>query len=87
MLYPMEQGCGVIAHDRRGHGRTAQMSDGHHMDRLAADVAEPVVNSTQKIYEKFPRHVRNACRCRRSGAAGIHPVLKRRSTESGAQKR
>ena len=54
MLYPTEQGCGVIAHDRRGHGRSAQMSDGHHMDRLAANVAEPVVNSTLKIYEKFP---------------------------------
>jgi alpha-beta hydrolase superfamily lysophospholipase len=30
--------CGrVIAHDRRGQGRSTQVSDGHDMDRYAAD--------------------------------------------------
>ena len=29
----------VIAHDRRGHGRSSQVGDGHDMDHYAADVA------------------------------------------------
>jgi non-heme chloroperoxidase len=29
----------VIAHDRRGHGRSSQVSEGHDMDHYAADVA------------------------------------------------
>jgi non-heme chloroperoxidase len=32
----------VIAHDRRGHGRSTQTSKGHDMDTYAADVAEVV---------------------------------------------
>lgn len=32
-------GYRVIAHDRRGHGRSSQVSDGHDMDHYAADVA------------------------------------------------
>ena len=39
MLYFLEQGYRVIAHDRRGHGRSAQVSDGHDMDHYAADAA------------------------------------------------
>lgn len=37
MLYFVERGYRVIAHDRRGHGRSAQVSDGHDMDHYAAD--------------------------------------------------
>ena len=33
------QGYRVIAHDRRGHGRSTQTSSGHEMDTYAADVA------------------------------------------------
>ena len=33
------KGYRVIAHDRRGHGRSAQVSDGHDLDHYAADVA------------------------------------------------
>jgi non-heme chloroperoxidase len=29
----------VVAHDRRGHGRSSQVSDGHDMDHYAADAA------------------------------------------------
>jgi non-heme chloroperoxidase len=29
----------VVAHDRRGHGRSSQISDGHDMDHYAADAA------------------------------------------------
>ncbi|MDS9470214.1 alpha/beta hydrolase [Paracoccus sp. MBLB3053] len=37
MLFFVTQGFRVIAHDRRGHGRSAQVSDGHDMDHYAAD--------------------------------------------------
>ena len=39
MLYLLGKGYRVIAHDRRGHGRSAQVSDGHDMDHYAADAA------------------------------------------------
>ncbi|WP_394042592.1 alpha/beta fold hydrolase [Roseixanthobacter liquoris] len=37
MLFFVYQGFRVIAHDRRGHGRSSQVSDGHDMDHYAAD--------------------------------------------------
>lgn len=39
MLFFLGKGFRVIAHDRRGHGRSSQVSDGHDMDHYAADVA------------------------------------------------
>ncbi|WP_425348679.1 alpha/beta fold hydrolase [Rhizobium oryziradicis] len=39
MLFFVQNGFRVIAHDRRGHGRSAQVSDGHDMDHYAADAA------------------------------------------------
>jgi pimeloyl-ACP methyl ester carboxylesterase len=50
-LYPLtgmardvlpERGYRVIAHDRRGHGRSTQTLNGNGMDTYAADVAELV---------------------------------------------
>jgi non-heme chloroperoxidase len=38
MLYFRSKGFRVIAHDRRGHGRSSQTSIGHDMDTYAADV-------------------------------------------------
>ena len=40
MLFFLAQGYRVIAHDRRGHGRSQQVSEGHDMDHYAADAAE-----------------------------------------------
>jgi len=40
MLFFLRRGYRVIAHDRRGHGRSDQTSSGHDMDTYAADVAE-----------------------------------------------
>ena len=40
MLFFGQQGYRVIAHDRRGHGRSTQTANGHDMDTYAADVAE-----------------------------------------------
>lgn len=37
MLYFLANGYRVVAHDRRGHGRSAQVSEGHDMDHYAAD--------------------------------------------------
>jgi non-heme chloroperoxidase len=42
MLYFVGKGYRVIAHDRRGHGRSSQVSDGHDMDHYAADAAAVV---------------------------------------------
>ena len=39
MLFFLDKGYRVVAHDRRGHGRSAQVSNGHDMDHYAADVA------------------------------------------------
>lgn len=42
MLFFLGKGFRVVAHDRRGHGRSSQTSDGHDMDHYAADVAAVV---------------------------------------------
>ena len=42
MLYFVGKGYRVIAHDRRGHGRSSQVGDGHDMDHYAADAAAVV---------------------------------------------
>ncbi|UVO50201.1 alpha/beta hydrolase [Sphingomonas sp. SUN019] len=42
MLFFVEHGYRVVAHDRRGHGRSSQTSEGNEMDTYAADVAELV---------------------------------------------
>jgi non-heme chloroperoxidase len=39
MLFFLNRGYRVIAHDRRGHGRSTQVGDGHDMDHYAADLA------------------------------------------------
>jgi non-heme chloroperoxidase len=40
LLFFVTKGYRVIAHDRRGHGRSSQASTGHDMDTYVADVAE-----------------------------------------------
>ena len=40
MLFFLSHGYRVIAHDRRGHGRSAQTADGNDMDHYAADLAQ-----------------------------------------------
>ena len=39
MLFFLKHGYRVIAHDRRGHGRSTQVGDGHDMDHYADDLA------------------------------------------------
>lgn len=42
MMFFLAHGYRVIATDRRGHGRSSQVSDGHDMDHYAADVSAVV---------------------------------------------
>jgi non-heme chloroperoxidase len=39
MLFFLNHGYRVVAHDRRGHGRSSQTADGHDMDHYADDLA------------------------------------------------
>ena len=39
MMFFLNHGYRVIAHDRRGHGRSTQVRDGHDMDHYADDLA------------------------------------------------
>ena len=39
MLFFVQRGYRVVAHDRRGHGRSTQVSEGHDMDHYADDLA------------------------------------------------
>jgi non-heme chloroperoxidase len=40
LMFFLNHGYRVIAHDRRGHGRSTQVSDGHDMDTYAEDMIE-----------------------------------------------
>jgi len=42
MLFFLSKGYRVVAHDRRGHGRSTQAGDGHDMDHYADDLAAVV---------------------------------------------
>ncbi|MFC4244309.1 alpha/beta fold hydrolase [Gryllotalpicola reticulitermitis] len=42
LMFFVQNGYRVVAHDRRGHGRSAQVSDGHDMDHYADDLAAVV---------------------------------------------
>ncbi|MFW1784138.1 alpha/beta fold hydrolase [Acinetobacter nosocomialis] len=42
LLFFLKESFRVVAHDRRGHGRSSQVWDGHDMDHYADDVAEVV---------------------------------------------
>jgi non-heme chloroperoxidase len=44
MMFFLSQGFRVVAHDRRGHGRSSQTADGHDMDHYADDLAAVIVH-------------------------------------------
>jgi non-heme chloroperoxidase len=52
MLFFLQHGYRVIAHDRRGHGRSTQTSKGHDMDTYAQDAAAvaDALNLTDAIH-------------------------------------
>ena len=54
MLFFLKHGYRVIAHDRRGHGRSTQTGGGHDMDHYADDLAaltarRAIVGQTAKV--------------------------------------
>src|ERR1700691_5986076 len=53
MLFFLNHGYRVIAHDRRGHGRSSQVADGHDLDHYADDLAAV----TAQLDLKNPIHV------------------------------
>jgi non-heme chloroperoxidase len=53
MLFFLKHGYRVIAHDRRGHGRSTQTDSGHDMDHYADDLAA----LTAHLYLKGAVHV------------------------------
>ena len=44
MMFFLAHGYRVVAHDRRGHGRSTQVDDGHDMDHYADDLAAVVTH-------------------------------------------
>ncbi|WP_370333940.1 alpha/beta fold hydrolase [Mycolicibacterium hippocampi] len=42
LMFFLDKGYRVVAHDRRGHGRSTQVADGHDMDHYADDLAAVV---------------------------------------------
>src|ERR1700723_1046861 len=53
MLFFLNHGYRVIAHDRRGHGRSSQVADGHDLDHYADDLAAVMA----QLNLKNPIHV------------------------------
>lgn len=68
MMFFLGHGYRVIAHDRRGHGRSTQVATGHDMDTYAADVAE----LTQALDLKNAIHIGHST----GGGEVIHYVAK-----------
>src|SRR5437016_14239204 len=58
MLFFLNRGYRVIAHDRRGHGRSTQVGDGHDMNHYAADLAALTAQRSEE------RRVGKECRSR-----------------------
>ena len=76
MMFFLNHGYRVIAHDRRGHGRSTQTGDGHDMDHYADDLAA-VVRSLD---------LRNAVHVGHSTGGGEVAHYLARHGESGAAK-
>jgi pimeloyl-ACP methyl ester carboxylesterase len=76
MLFFLKHGYRVIAHDRRGHGRSTQVSDGHDMDHYADDLAaltahldlKNAIHVGQDIYRLSPGQASS-----QHGAQGSRP--------------
>ena len=63
MLFFLNHGYRVIAHDRRGHGRSTQTGDGHDMDHYADDLGLDGASRSEE------RHSRRTFYRRRRGDA------------------
>src|SRR5215218_8100601 len=90
MMFFLAEGYRVIAHDRRGHGRSDQTDGGNEMDTYAADVAELVTTLNLKnaihIGHSTWRRGHTLCGARGTGTRGQGRVG-RRGTSRNGQKR
>jgi non-heme chloroperoxidase len=68
MMFFLQKGYRVIAHDRRGHGRSSQTDDGNEMDTYAADM----IALTDKLDLKGAIHVGHST----GGGEVIHYVAR-----------
>src|SRR5258708_16230520 len=58
MLFFFANGYRVVAHDRRGHGRSSQVATGHDMDHYASDASAVVEHLPLKRAIQFPPSTR-----------------------------
>ena len=82
MLFFLNHGYRVIAHDRRGHGRSTQTGDGHDMDHYADDLAA--------LTDASRSEERHSCRPfhrRRRGGALSRPAWRGPRGEGGPDQR
>ena len=64
MMFFLNHGYRVIAHDRRGHGRSTQTAEGHDMDHYADDLAAVVAHlDLEERYSRGPFHRRRRELC------------------------
>ena len=91
MLFFLAEGFRVIALDRRGHGRSDQVSEGHDMDHYASDASAVVEsldlrNAVHVGHSTGGRQIR--CEVRpASGAGGQSGTGQRRSSADGKIRR
>ena len=71
MLFFLHHGYRVIAHDRRGHGRSAQVSEGNDMDHYADDLADLVQHLD--LHDRHPHRALHAAARRAGGGALPRP--------------
>jgi non-heme chloroperoxidase len=83
MLFFMEQGYRVIAHDRRGHGRSTQTDLGNDMDTYAADSAALVAHLDLKDAIHVGHSTGGGEVIRYVAQHGYPSDLHRRRTQSG----
>src|SRR5215813_9136623 len=81
MLFFLGRGFRVIAHDRRGHGRSSQVGDGHDMDHYADDLATLTAHLDLKNAVHVGHHRR------RRGRALHRPPWSKSGGESGDPQR
>ena len=78
MLFFLQHGYRVIAHDRRGHGRSSQTGDGHDMDHYADDLAAVTAHLGLKNAIHIGRWRRGGALSgpprRKPGVEGGHPL-------------
>jgi non-heme chloroperoxidase len=87
MLFFVQHGYRVVGIDRRGHGRSSQVSDGHDMDHYAADTAAVVehLDLQHRSYRPFHRRRRSGplCRAPRQGPGRKAGADVRRAADHG----